>query len=173
VEIVMIRLSICVLLVACATALAGPALAQDAAACQQSIMAYRQAAGAVMQKSADIPGALQARADLADEEAAARSACQRIPQLAPNIDVTREDIDLALGRAVPACRTAIETAAPHVKSAMEIARSRDPVMGSKLLSFLKKARTDAEEPCKGYQGVLGRILRAENMVIGIGATAPN
>ena len=169
----MFRLSICVCLIACATVSAGPALAQDAAACQQSIVAYRQAAGAVMRKFADIPVALQARADLADEEAAARSACERIPQLAPNIDVTREDIDLALGQAVPACRLAIEAAAPHVESAMKIARSRDPEMGSKLFSFLRKARTDAEEPCKDYKGVLGRILRAENMLIGIGATMPN
>lgn len=29
-----------------------------------------------------------------------------VPQLYPNIDVTREDIDLALGRAVPACSAA-------------------------------------------------------------------
>lgn len=46
-------------------------------------------------------------------------------------------------------------------------------MGSKLFSFLRKARADAEEPCKDYHGVMGRIRRAENMLIGIGATMPN
>jgi hypothetical protein len=155
-----------------AIAAAAPALAQDATACQKAIITYRQAAGAVMQKAADIPGALEARANLADEEAAARSACDRIPQLYANIDVTREDIDLALGRGVPACSAAIEAAAPHVKAAMEIARSggRDPAAGSKMLIFLGKARADAEEPCKNYKGVLGRILRAENMMRGIGGS---
>lgn len=169
----MIRMFTCALLVACAIAFARPALAQDVTACQQSIMAYRQAAGAVMQKSADVSAALQARADLKDEEAAARTACERIPQLAPNIDITREDIDLALGRGVPACKAAIEAAAPHVKAAAEIARGSDATMGAKILVFLTKARADAEEPCKDYKGVLGRILRAENMMYGIGAKAPN
>lgn len=169
----MIRMFACALVVAGAAALAGPATAQDAAACQQSIVVYRQAAGAVMQKAADVPVALQARADLTDEEAAARKACERIPQFAPNIDVTREDIDLVLGRAVPACKAAIEAAAPHVKAAMEIARGSDASMGSKMLIFVTKARADAEEPCKDYKGVLGRILRAENMLLGIGAKLPN
>lgn len=165
----MLRLFILAVL---ASAIAAPALAQDAAACQKAIIAYRQASGAVMQKAADIAGALEARADLADEEAAARSVCDRIPQLYPNIDVTREDIDLALGRAVPACSAAIEAAAPHVKAAMDIARSghQDPAAGSKMLIFLRKARADAEEPCKEYKGVLGRILRAENLMIGIGGS---
>jgi hypothetical protein len=162
-----------ILLATFAVAVAAPALAQDAAACQQSIIAYRQAAGAVMQKRSDIPAALQARSELADEEAAARTACERLPQFSPNIDVTREDIDLAIGRAVPACSAAIEAAAPHVSAAMQLARSRDAVMGSKMLGFLQKARADAELPCKDYQGVLGRILRAENMLIGIGATTQN
>jgi len=90
---------------------------------------------------------------------------------------------LVLGRGAPACKAAIEAAAPHVKVAASIARGSDATMGSKMLVFLTKARADDEEPCKDDKddeepckddkGVLGGILRAKNMMYGIGAKAPN
>jgi hypothetical protein len=144
--------------------LALPAQAQDAAACRAAATAHRQAAVAVAQQAKDVAAALVARAGLAEQEAAARTACDRIPQIYGSIDVTKEDVDLTLGAAVPACKTAIDAAAPHVQSAGQIARTGDKEMASKLLGFLTKARADAEIPCKDYPGVLGRILRAENMM---------
>jgi hypothetical protein len=146
-----------------------PAQAQDAAACQAAGMAHRQAVMAVAQQARDVAAALTARAGLAETEAAARTACDRIPQLYGRIDITKEDLDLTLGAAVPACKTAIDAAAPHVQSAGQLARGGDKELASKVLGFLKKARADAEAPCKDYPGVLGRILRAENMMIAVGS----
>ncbi|RYG36748.1 MAG: hypothetical protein EON93_04635 [Burkholderiales bacterium] len=171
----MIRMWVRTLLASSMLALAAPALAQDVGVCQQALLIYRQGVGEVMQKAPDVTAALQGRADLADEEAAARTKCNGIPQFYATIDVTREDIDLALGSKVPACRAAIEAAAPHVQSAFEIARSgsQNEAAGSKILAALMKARANAEAPCKDYIGVSGRILRAENMMIASGATRAN
>lgn len=166
---------LCFVLAVSVLGVATPAMAQDIGMCQQALLIYRQAVGAVIQKASDIPAALQARADLADEEAVARTKCSGLPQYYGTIDVTREDIDLSLGQAVPACKTAMDAAAPHVRSAFEIGRSgaRDEAAGTKTLVFLRKARADAEGPCKDYQGVLGRILRAELLMESIGGSAQN
>lgn len=148
---------------------AGPAQAQDASACQAASAAHRQAAMAVGQQAKDVAAALTARAGLAEKETAARQACARIPQLSAGIDIIKEDVDLTLGAQVPACKAAIDAAAPHVQSAGQIARARDKAMASKVLGFLSTARANAETPCKDYPGVLGRILRAENMMIAVGS----
>lgn len=145
-----------------------PAQAQDASACQAAGAVHRQAAMAVGQQANDVAAALTARAGLAEKEAAARQACASIPQLSGGIDVTKENLDLTLGAQAPACKAAIDAAAPHVQSAGQIARAQDKAMASKLLGFLTKARADAETPCRDYPGVLGRILRAENMMIAVG-----
>ena len=142
------------------------AQAQDAPACEAAITAYRQAAVAVAREAPNVSTALVARAGLIDEEAAARIACEKLPQLSPYIDMTKEDLDLTLGAAIPACKAAMDAAAPHVKSAMS--KLKDPAMANKVLDLLLASRKAAEEPCKDYLGVLSRLLRAENVMIGVG-----
>jgi hypothetical protein len=142
------------------------ARAQDAPACEAAISAYRQAAVAVAKQAPNVSVALVARAGLVEEEATARTACEQLPKLSPYIDLTKEDLDLTLAAAIPACKAAMDAAAPHVKLAMS--KPRDPKVANQVLDLLLASRKAAEEPCKDYPGVLYRLLRAESVMVGIG-----
>jgi hypothetical protein len=147
-----------------AMALAAPAFAQTAGeTCQKLTQEFRAAGVPVSQQAVDVAAALEARAALAPKEAAAREGCKPggYDWIVP-IEMTKEDLDIALGRAVPGCKAFIDQASPYVSSAQH-ARS-DPQKALMMIDALVRLRSEAAEPCRDYPGVMGRMYRAELMM---------
>lgn len=128
--------------------------------CKELTQEFRVAAVAVSQLAADVPAALEARAGLAPKESAAREKCgvggfyYTVP-----IDIVKEDLDIALARHVPACSAFIQQASPYVSTAPQ--GRGDPEKAKVMAETLLRIRGEAEEPCKDYKGVMGRMYRAE------------
>lgn len=141
--------------------LSAPAFAQTVGdRCKELTQEFRLAGVPVAQMASDVAGALAARAELAPKEAAAREKC------APGglywttpIDVSKEDLDIALARHVPACKAFIEQASPIVSTAPQ--GRGDPQKSKVLAETLAGIRGEAETPCKDYPGVMGRMYRAQ------------
>jgi len=114
----------------------------------------------VAQQASDTAGALAARAALAPKEAAAREKCASggLAWTTP-IDVSKEDLDIALAHHVPACKAFIEQASPIVSTAPQ--GRGDPQKSKVLAETLAGIRGEAEAPCKDYPGVMGRMYRAQ------------
>lgn len=167
------RAGFCMLVAGSALVFASPTRAQDVGACQQALLTYRQSVGVLMQNASDVPAALHGRAALADEEADARAKCSAVQEYYATIDMTREDIDLSLGQS----GTRLQERDGRCCAACEVSirdRSRRysyEAAETGMLSFLKRARADAEELCKDYKRVMGRVYRAKLLMESIGGTS--
>lgn len=147
-----------------AIGIATPAFAQDKAACQAGFTTFRQAAVVISQQSADVAGALAARAGLSEKESAARTACTPLGAGATiQIDMTKEDLDIALATYVPACKVFMDQARPHI--AMLPKLKLVPREAETSIAALTQIRNSAGEACRDYPGVLGRMLRVENDLV--------
>lgn len=145
--------------------LGAPAFAQTIGeVCEARKKEFREGAVAVSQQAADVAGALEARAGLKPKETAAREKCDAGGYYATvAIDITKEDLDIALARHVPACDAFIQQAAPIVSTAPQ--GRGDPQKSKVLAETLFRLRGEAEQPCKDYPGVMGRMYRAELLLL--------
>lgn len=142
-------------------AVGAPAFAQTVGeVCEARKREFREAAVAVSQQAANVAAALEVRAALAPQEAAAREKCSAGGYYATAaIDVTKEDLDIALARHVLACNAFIAQASPYVSTAPQ--GRGDPAKAKVMAETLFRLRGEAEQPCKDYPGVMGRMYRAE------------
>lgn len=132
----------------------------DSASCQARINSFRAGAVDVSKQAADVPGALAARGRLSMLEGLARDECTPLGfQATVPIEMTKEDLDLALGQRVPACKVFIDRAMPFVTTAHQ-ARG-DTEKAAAMVNSLNGIRAEAAEGCADYPGVMGRMYRAE------------